>query len=162
MNHPKYAGYLFTYFTGEGTADGEQIYYALSKGNDPLHWRELNGGKPVLTSTLGEKGLRDPFIIRSPEGDKFYQIATDLRIYGNGDWDAVAAHRQQVHHGLGVHRPGPLDRPAAGEGLPGHRRQHLGAGGLLRRRSSASTSSSGRRSSTPTTTRTTPATPTTR
>lgn len=43
----------------------------------------------MLTSTLGEKGLRDPFIIRSPEGDKFYQIATDLRIYGNGDWDAA-------------------------------------------------------------------------
>ncbi|WP_406322466.1 family 43 glycosylhydrolase [Streptomyces sp. NBC_00519] len=82
-------GYMFSYFTGEGTADGEQLYSALSKGNDPLHWRELNGGKPVLTSTLGEKGLRDPFIIRSREGDKFYQIATDLRIYGNGDWDAA-------------------------------------------------------------------------
>ncbi|MEV5437612.1 family 43 glycosylhydrolase [Streptomyces sp. NPDC052682] len=82
-------GYLFSYFTGEGTADGEQLYAALSKGNDPLHWRELNDGKPVLTSTLGEKGLRDPFIIRSPEGDKFYQIATDLRIHGNGDWDAA-------------------------------------------------------------------------
>ncbi|MGN9840282.1 family 43 glycosylhydrolase [Nonomuraea sp. H19] len=84
-----YAGYLFSYFTGEGTADGEQLYFALSRGNDPLKWRELNEGKPVLTSTLGEKGLRDPFIIRSPEGDKFYQIATDLRIYGNGDWDAA-------------------------------------------------------------------------
>ncbi|MFI7412696.1 family 43 glycosylhydrolase [Streptomyces sp. NPDC049627] len=82
-------GYMFSYFTGEGTADGEQLYAALSKGNDPLHWRELNDGRPVLTSTLGEKGLRDPFIIRSPEGDKFYQIATDLRIYGNGDWDAA-------------------------------------------------------------------------
>ncbi|MFE9675636.1 family 43 glycosylhydrolase [Streptomyces sp. NPDC006259] len=83
-----YKGYMFSYFTGEGTSDGEQLYAALSKGNDPLKWRELNDGKPVLTSTLGEKGLRDPFIIRSPEGDKFYQIATDLRIYGNGDWDA--------------------------------------------------------------------------
>jgi hypothetical protein len=88
---PKYAGYLFTYFTGEGTADGEQIRMALSRGNDPLHWRELNGGKPVLTSTLGEKGLRDPFVIRSPEGDKFYLIATDLRMYQNssGTWDEV-------------------------------------------------------------------------
>ncbi|MDN3027875.1 family 43 glycosylhydrolase [Streptomyces sp. S.PB5] len=82
-------GYMFSYFTGEGTSDGEQLYAALSKGNDPLKWRELNDGRPVLTSTLGEQGLRDPFIIRSPEGDKFYQIATDLRIYGNGDWDAA-------------------------------------------------------------------------
>lgn len=82
----KYAGYFFTYFTGEGTATGEQVYFALSNGNDPLNWRELNNGKPVLTSTLGEKGVRDPFIIRSPEGDKFYMIATDLKINGNGNW----------------------------------------------------------------------------
>ncbi len=82
------AGYVFSYFTGEGTADGEQLHSALSNGNDPLHWRELNRGKPVLTSTLGTRGVRDPFIIRSPEGDKFYQIATDLKIFGNGDWRA--------------------------------------------------------------------------
>lgn len=82
-----YKGYLFAYFTGEGYSNGEQIYNALSKGNDPLHWQELNGGKPVLTSDVGEKGLRDPFVIRSPEGDRFYLIATDLKIYGNGDWD---------------------------------------------------------------------------
>ncbi|BAL89288.1 putative glycosyl hydrolase [Actinoplanes missouriensis 431] len=83
-----YEGYLFSYFTGEGYANGEQVYNALSNGNDPLSWREINNGQPVLTSTLGTQGLRDPFIIRSPEGDKFYQIATDLKIYGNGDWDA--------------------------------------------------------------------------
>ncbi|MFJ4357528.1 family 43 glycosylhydrolase [Streptomyces massasporeus] len=94
VKHSKYAGYLFAYFTGEGTADGEQIRYALSRGNDPLHWRELNAGKPVLTSTTGDKGLRDPFVIRSPKGDKFYLIATDLRMYQNssGSWDQVQRH----------------------------------------------------------------------
>ncbi|MET8946582.1 family 43 glycosylhydrolase [Streptomyces sp. NPDC004542] len=94
VKHTEYAGYLFAYFTGEGTADGEQIRYALSRGNDPLHWRELNAGKPVLTSTIGEKGLRDPFVIRSPEGDRFYLIATDLRMYHNssGSWDDVQRH----------------------------------------------------------------------
>lgn len=81
-----YAGYLFSYFTGEGTPDGEQVYFALSEGNDPLRWRELNGGKPVLTSTMGEKGVRDPFLIASPAGDRFYLIATDLKINGNWDW----------------------------------------------------------------------------
>ena len=30
--------------------------------------------------------MRDPFILRSHEGDKFYLIATDLSIYYNGDW----------------------------------------------------------------------------
>ncbi|MFF1262096.1 MULTISPECIES: family 43 glycosylhydrolase [unclassified Streptomyces] len=87
-----YEGYLFVYFTGEGTADGEQIHLALSKGNDPLHWRELNGGQSVLTSALGDKGVRDPFVIRSPEGDKFFLIATDLKIYGGASWDEVQRH----------------------------------------------------------------------
>jgi hypothetical protein len=85
-------GYLFSYFTGEGTANGEQIYNAVSKADDPLSYREVNNASPVLTSTMGTTGLRDPFIIRSPEGDKFYQIATDLKIYGNGDWDASQRH----------------------------------------------------------------------
>ncbi|HET9656093.1 MAG TPA: family 43 glycosylhydrolase [Kineosporiaceae bacterium] len=85
----KKTGYMFSYFTGEGSANGEQMYFALSKGNDPLNWRELNNGNPVLTSTLGEKGIRDPFITRSPEGDKFYLIATDLRIYQGNGWGAA-------------------------------------------------------------------------
>ncbi|MDQ0877808.1 hypothetical protein QFZ77_006467 [Paenibacillus sp. V4I3] len=83
-----YAGYLFVYFTDdEGQGGGEEIYFALSQGNDPLHWQELNGGKPVLVSQLGEKGVRDPFIIRSPHGDKFFLLGTDLKAHGGGgDW----------------------------------------------------------------------------
>jgi hypothetical protein len=88
----RYAGYLFAYFTGEGTANGEQVYFAASRGNDPLTFDELNNGRPVLTSTLGEQGVRDPFIIRSPKGDRFYLIATDLKIHGNGDWDRAQRH----------------------------------------------------------------------
>jgi hypothetical protein len=84
-----YAGYLFSHMIGEGTATGEQVYFALSQGNDPVRWRLLNGGQPVVTSTVGTRGARDPFIIRSPQGDRFFQIATDLRIYGNGNWDAA-------------------------------------------------------------------------
>lgn len=80
----EFTKYLFAYFIGEDKADGEQIYFADSE--DGLHWTALNEGVPVLTSDMGEKGLRDPFIIRSPEGDKFYLIATDLKINGNGNW----------------------------------------------------------------------------
>jgi hypothetical protein len=83
---PRYAGYLFVYFTGEGTADGEQVYFGLSQGNDPVRWQEPSG-RPALLSTLGTKGIRDPFVIRSPRGDRFYLIATDLRMYGSDDWD---------------------------------------------------------------------------
>ncbi|MFC4554498.1 immunoglobulin-like domain-containing protein [Georgenia faecalis] len=86
-----YEGYLFSHFLGEGLEHGEQVYFALSEGNDPLRYTNLNGGQPVMVSTSGEMGLRDPFIIRSPEGDKFYQIATDLRMWRNssGSWDEV-------------------------------------------------------------------------
>ena len=82
-----YSAYLFAYFKGEGLAQGEQIYFAVSR--DGLHWTDINDGNPVLTSSLGEKGLRDPFIMRSADGSKFYVIATDLKINGNNDWTAA-------------------------------------------------------------------------
>jgi hypothetical protein len=87
-----YTGYFFTYFTGEGTPTGEQVYGALSDGNDPLTFTELNGSQPILTSDQGEQGVRDPFLIRSPEGDRFFLIATDLKINGNGDWNRAQRH----------------------------------------------------------------------
>lgn len=79
-------GYLFVHFTGESEL-GEQIYFSVS--SDGLHWKDLNEGKPVLLSHVGEKGVRDPFIIRSVKEDKFYIIATDLRIANGRSWDEV-------------------------------------------------------------------------
>ena len=79
-------GYLFVHFTGE-QKDGEQIYFSLSK--DGLFWEDLNGGEPVLFSHIGEKGVRDPFLIRDPKQQKYYLIATDLRIEAGKGWDAA-------------------------------------------------------------------------
>lgn len=87
IDESDYTDYFFAYFAGEGYAGGEQIYFASSQ--DGMNWDDLNNNNPVLTSTLGEQGVRDPFIIRSPEGDKFYMIATDLKIYGGNGWDAA-------------------------------------------------------------------------
>ena len=85
-------GYTFTYFTGEGTLDRRADLLRGQPGQRPAELAASStAASRSLTSTLGEKGLRDPFIIRSPEGDKFYLIATDLKIYGNGDWDASSA-----------------------------------------------------------------------
>ena len=70
--------YFLGYFTGEGLADGEQLRFGISTGNSALDWVGLGGGRPSLVSQLGDQGLRDPFIIRSPDGDTFYMIATDL------------------------------------------------------------------------------------
>ena len=86
VSEDDYVGYLFVHFIGnEAAASHEQTYFSISE--DGLHWSELNGGNAVLTSTIGESGLRDHFIARAPEGDKYYMIATDLSIYRNaGNW----------------------------------------------------------------------------
>ena len=86
INYSDMGGYLFVHFVGkESTADEEQIYFSISE--DGQNWRTLNNGNKYLESTVGEKGVRDPHIIRSPEGDKFYIIATDLGIYNRRDDD---------------------------------------------------------------------------
>ncbi len=82
-------GYLFATFRGEATPMTEQIYFLLSE--DGNNWQALNGAEPVLVSDLGDKGVRDPFIIRSPNHDKFFMIATDLSIHlTNHDWDRAS------------------------------------------------------------------------
>lgn len=81
-----HAAFLLTYFTGEHLPDGEQVRFAVSRGESPLTWDELNGGRPVLTSTIGQRGVRDPFLVRDPAGDRFFLIATDLRIHPGDDW----------------------------------------------------------------------------
>lgn len=78
--------YLFVHFTGESD-EGEQVYFSLSR--DGLHWEDLNGGRPVLKSFLGEKGVRDPFILCSELDGNFYIMATDLRIASGKGWDAA-------------------------------------------------------------------------
>ncbi len=77
-------GYLFVTFQNGSTPQAEQIYFGLSQ--DGQTWTALNGSKPVLVSHLGEKGVRDPYILRSHDGSKVYLIATDLSIYYNGNW----------------------------------------------------------------------------
>ncbi|MFC8672644.1 glycoside hydrolase family 43 protein [Streptomyces griseorubiginosus] len=79
-------GYLMVHFTGD-SATGQQLYVAHSA--DGLHWNDLNGGQPVLNSKIGTKGVRDPALVRSQDGSKYWIIATDLCIncgstYANG------------------------------------------------------------------------------
>lgn len=78
------AGYLFATFKGEQTLMSEQVYFALSR--DGRKWDALNGGDPVLVSRIGEKGVRDPYLMRTRDGKSFVMIATDLSIHHNGDW----------------------------------------------------------------------------
>ena len=69
--------YLFGHFKEKITPDGEQVYISVSKNG--LDWEELNGGNPILTSTIGEKGCRDIEIVRLKDGS-FVILTTDLSI----------------------------------------------------------------------------------
>ena len=81
-------GYLFVHFIDENE-NSEQVYFSLSK--DGLHFQDLNNGEPVLMSHIGEKGVRDPFIIRSIDGEKYFIIATDLRIASKKGWESAVS-----------------------------------------------------------------------
>jgi hypothetical protein len=77
-------GFLMTTFRDETTPMSEQIYMGISE--DGRHWETLNGGNPVLVSDVGEKGVRDSYLLRSHDGRKFWLIATDLCVHWNRDW----------------------------------------------------------------------------
>jgi len=80
------AGYAAAYFKAD---NDEKIYQAATSGNDFFTFSPVNGGSAVITSTADTTGLRDPYVIRSAEGDKYYMIATDLCIGCTGDWGAA-------------------------------------------------------------------------
>lgn len=100
LDDSDFEAYLFCHFVGEGhgktengvkIATGEQMFFALADVGQGFKFKDMNGSsmnnlKPVLSSTVGERGVRDPFICRSPEGDTFYLIATDLSVYTRGGW----------------------------------------------------------------------------
>ncbi len=87
-----FVGYLYAHFKEIPGQRGEQdIFYGISE--DGLNWKSLNKNEAVLKSDVGDKATRDPYIIRSAEGDKFYLLATDQDIYKYGSnipWDKLS------------------------------------------------------------------------
>lgn len=83
-----FAGYLFTYFTGNRMEE-EAICYALS--TDGYKFRALNHNLPIIDSKVisSTGGVRDPHILRAEDGKTFYMVATDM-VCGNG-WDSNRA-----------------------------------------------------------------------
>ena len=86
---PVPSAYMFVYFTGN-SIDGEKVRFAVSDGNNALQWKTLNDAQPVLESREGTRGLRDPFIMRSAEGDRFFLLATDLSTGRTGWRDSTS------------------------------------------------------------------------
>lgn len=83
-----YDAYLFAYFAGNGPGE-EAVHYALSP--DGFNYRALNNNEAVISpdtvSTTG--GIRDPHLLRSPDGDTFYMVVTDLYVPDMG-WNNYA------------------------------------------------------------------------
>jgi sucrose-6-phosphate hydrolase SacC (GH32 family) len=69
--------FLFVHFKEKSTPDGEAVYFALSR--DGFAWEPVNGGNPVLESTLGDCGVRDLAITRTRDG-RFVILGTDLSL----------------------------------------------------------------------------------
>lgn len=83
---PSLNKYIYAYFSGNS---GCQIRFAVS--DDGYNFEALNSGEQILQTTTddiitfrgktgmgNQKGARDPFIIRKPDGTGFYIVATDL------------------------------------------------------------------------------------
>ncbi len=84
----KKVAYLYAYFRGNVNGENERLSIHLATSEDGYNWTDLNGNFPVIESKMGTESLRDPYILRSRYGDKFYLVATDLNTQdGSNDWD---------------------------------------------------------------------------
>ena len=71
-----FSNYLFTFFPSNSN---ENLYYALS--TDGFNYTVLNNGNRIMLSdTISlKKGIRDPHIMRAPDGKTFYMVMTDMK-----------------------------------------------------------------------------------
>ena len=72
LRAPSYAGYLISTFSDASP----KVQFHLSNGNNALSYRFLNGGQPVLASTVGTRGVRDLFLTSNSARTQWYLIAT--------------------------------------------------------------------------------------
>ncbi|MBE5938377.1 MAG: hypothetical protein E7265_10160 [Lachnospiraceae bacterium] len=96
-------GYLWTFFEAEGGY--EKIFFGFSK--DGIEWQKLNkdesgNPQPILVNDApgSDLGVRDPHIIRSHDGEKYWILGTDLHAEGGGQggsgWDQYNASKNIV------------------------------------------------------------------
>ncbi len=96
------AGYFWPHFGTEGGY--EKIFYGYSE--DGLTWNKLNKvdgvAKPILANDAegSDLGVRDPHLIRSADGDKYWLLGTDLHAEGGGaggsGWNTASASQNIV------------------------------------------------------------------
>lgn len=67
-----YVGYLVSTFSDASP----QVQFHLSDGNNPTSFSFINKGQPVLTSTVGTRGVRDIFLTTNTARSEYYLLAT--------------------------------------------------------------------------------------
>ncbi|KAK0492664.1 glycoside hydrolase family 43 protein [Armillaria luteobubalina] len=67
---------------------GPLVFFIYFNGNNPLSYQALNSDDAILVPTGGTGGVRDPFLVSSPDKSKFWIIGTDLLI-DDTNWDAA-------------------------------------------------------------------------
>ena len=83
-------GYAAVTFLSDANTTGGKIGEALyesatsTERNDFFSFSPINNGDPVITSKTDTTGLRDPYVLRSHDGDEYYMIATDLKVSRQG------------------------------------------------------------------------------
>lgn len=100
---PKDEAYLFSYFRGNGE-DGLHLAWSL----DGLKWESLNDDQPLTTPTVAGKLMRDPSILRGPDG-VFHMV------WSSGWWDlgfGYASSPDLIH--WSNHRFLPVNEKVAG------------------------------------------------
>lgn len=95
-------GYLWAHFDAEGGY--EKMFFGYSE--DGLTWQKINKvdgvAKPVMVNDAegSDLGVRDPHIIRSAEGDRYWILGTDLHAEGGGaggsGWNQLSASQNLV------------------------------------------------------------------
>lgn len=82
------SAYLFPHFT-ETNEDKESVWFAISR--DGLNWTDLGSDEPLLYSSVGTTGIRDPFVLYDEKRKKYVIIATDLCTTKGGSWEDFSA-----------------------------------------------------------------------
>ncbi|KAF2222355.1 endo-1,4-beta-xylanase-like protein [Elsinoe ampelina] len=77
---PNFAGYLISTFSDPVP----KVHQYLSNANNPLSYTKLNGGDPVLASTVGTQAVRDIYLAPNGDRSKWFLFATDLDINAPG------------------------------------------------------------------------------
>jgi hypothetical protein len=81
--------YAMAYFRGQDSGDGEQVFLAVTAGSDPGIWLGDVSDSPQLVSQVGQGGVRDPFLFWDQTRQRYVLLATDLRVWPEGDWAAA-------------------------------------------------------------------------